>query len=306
MSQLLSAPSQRARAAFQARMAELGGTLLETEWRGTRVRYTARCAQGHDVTAMPDLVLKGQGFCRVCSRQDPEGSWKAFQERVAELGGTVLEPKWLGGKVPHRVRCPAGHERALWPSHLRTGKGMCYACGRDPVEAWAKFRAGVAELGGVVLEAEWLGDSRAHRVRCASGHETQVWPGSIRKGHGICRVCAAHAWDVFYVVVNDDEDSLKIGITSGNPRPRLYAHRRDGYTTVVRLLPGFPNAYQLECDVKATLQLAGEKPVRGKEYFDVRTMATVLDIVDNYPLRAIVPAPRGDSAEWPVDPVLPK
>lgn len=286
-------------------MAELGGTLLETEWRGTRVRYQARCAQGHDVTAMPDLVLKGQGFCRICKQQDPETAWKLFRTRIAELGGEVLEPKWLGGGTPHLVRCPAGHVRKTRPSGLRQTKGMCYSCRQGPA-AWDAFRAKVATLGGTVLEPEWLGRATSHRVRCASGHETKVWPGSIRNGHGICRVCSARAWDVFYVVVNDDEDSLKIGITSGNPRPRLYAHRRDGYTTVVRLLPGFPNAYQLECDVKATLQLAGEKPVRGKEYFDVRTMATVLDIVDNYPLRAIVPAPRGESAEWPVDPVRPE
>lgn len=292
MNQLLSERSQRARAAFHARVTELGGTLLETEWRGTRVRYRARCAQGHDVTAMPDLVLKGQGFCRICSRQDPEGSWKAFQDRVAELGGTVLEPKWLGGKKPHLVRCPVGHVRTVYPGHLRRGKGMCYWCGRNPVEAWAKFCASVAALGGTVLEPKWLGDNRRHRVRCKSGHESQVWPGSVRKGHGICRVCAAQAWNVFYVVVNDDDNHVKVGITSGDPRPRLHFHRRDGFTTVVRLLTDFPNAYPLECDVKATLKLAGEKPVRGFEYFDVRVLATILDVVDHYPPSPVLPAQR--------------
>lgn len=349
--QLLSERSQRARAAFLARMDELGGTLLDTEWRGVEVRYRARCAQGHDVTAHPALLRRGQGFCRICAGRDSAAAWQAFRGRVAELGGTVVEPNWLGAdvphrircgaghestprpnavvsggkgicrtcvgqeskvaeaafralveelggtvleadwlgrRIPHRVRCPDGHEVAIRPKHLK--RALCRMCSRrDPKAADAAFRSYVGDLGGTVLEAKWLGSHTKHRVRCAEGHEGTVIPGNGMRG-GICRSCASKYWDVFYVVTDDVEDHLKFGVTSRDGRRRLKQHADDGFTTVVRLLTQFPDAYQLECDVKATLRLAGEKPVRGREYFHVRALSTVLDIVDHYPVKAIIPA----------------
>lgn len=352
MSQLLSEGSQRARVAFLARMDELGGTLLDTEWRGAEVRYRARCAQGHDVTAHPGLLRRGQGFCRICAGRDSAGAWQAFKDRVAELGGTVVEPKWLGATAPHRVRCGAGHESTPRPSAVSNGKGICRTCvgqepkvaeaafralveglggtvleaawlgrriphrvrcpyghevairpkalkrvlcrmcsSRDPRAADAAFRNHVGELGGIVLETKWLGSHTKHRVRCAEGHEGAVIPGNVMRG-GICRRCTSKYWDVFYVVTDDVEDHLKFGVTSHGGQRRLKQHADDGFTTVVRLLKELPDAYQLECDVKATLRLAGEKPVRGREYFHVRALSTVLDIVDHYPIKAIIPAQR--------------
>jgi hypothetical protein len=114
----------------------------------------------------------------------------------------------------------------------------------------------------------------------------------VRKGSGLCRYCAGSEWDVFYVVLNDLEDSLKFGITSGDPRPRLGVHARYGFTQVARLRSGLPDAYELEHDVKATLRLAGERPIRGREYFDVRVLATVLDVVDHYPVGQAIPPQR--------------
>ncbi|MEV5131047.1 hypothetical protein AB0K87_11140 [Streptomyces sp. NPDC053705] len=88
------------------------------------------------------------------------------------------------------------------------------------------------------------------------------------------------------MVVDDEQGHVKFGITSGDPRPRLREHARDGFTRVVRLLVDLPDdvARPMECDVIATLRLAREKPVRGREYFDSRVLATVLDIVDHYPI----------------------
>jgi hypothetical protein len=40
-----------------------------------------------------------------------------------------------------------------------------------------------------VLESEWLGASKPHRVRCAAGHECTPSPNHVQQGQGICRVC---------------------------------------------------------------------------------------------------------------------
>ena len=94
------------------------------------------------------------------------------------------------------------------------------------------------------------------------------------------------SWDAFYVLADETAGRIKFGITSGDPRPRLKKHRGAGYRTVIRLLIALPGtiAPDMENAVRAALRLAGVKPVRGREYYDIEALALVLDVVDNYPL----------------------
>ncbi|MGV2914581.1 GIY-YIG nuclease family protein [Streptomyces alfalfae] len=103
-------------------------------------------------------------------------------------------------------------------------------------------------------------------------------------------MCAGQVWDAFYVVRDEIADVVKVGVTSGDPRPRLSDHARDGFDDVVRVHTGLPAdvAPALERMVLITLRDARESPVRGKEYFPGRVLPLVLDLVDNHP--AIRPA----------------
>lgn len=96
---------------------------------------------------------------------------------------------------------------------------------------------------------------------------------------------------MFYVVADDINDVVKFGITSGNPRPRLSRHAREGFDDVIRLVEGLPGdlAPRLERAILAALQDAREAPVRGREYFPSRVLALVLDLVDGW--TAVPPAP---------------
>ncbi|WP_327135397.1 hypothetical protein OG311_37345 [Streptomyces sp. NBC_01343] len=142
------------------------------------------------------------------------------------------------------------------------------------------------ELGGTVLEPEWLGSGTPHRVRCPEGHLCDPTPGNIRYGTGLCRVCAGLDWDVFYVVTDDEAGELKFGITSGAARPRLKVHARVGLRTQQRLLTGLPDgvALALERFVRQALLRTGESPLRGREYFSSSVLQQVLTIVDSYPI----------------------
>jgi hypothetical protein len=104
------------------------------------------------------------------------------------------------------------------------------------------------------------------------------------QGFGICRACAGKVWDVFYVVVDNENGIVKFGITSGDPRPRLYRHACDGLNSVIRLIEGLPNdvAPRLERAVLAALRDAREEPVRGVEYFPASALGLVLDVVDGW------------------------
>ena len=158
---------------------------------------------------------------------------------------------------------------------------------RGAREARAKFLAVLSERGAVLLEPRWLGTRRPHWVRCAAGHECDPRPLTVLRGDGICRICAGHVWDAFYVVSNPAAHRIKFGITSGDPRGRLKVHRASGYADTVRLLTGLrgSTALNLERDTQGTLRLADLRPVQGREYYDASALPVVLDVVDNYPMK---------------------
>ena len=105
----------------------------------------------------------------------------------------------------------------------------------------------------------------------------------------------AKGWcgDVFYVVYNPATDVLKFGITSGDPRPRLGYHRRDGYTEVLRTFTALPNgeARALEGELKTLMRCAGVAPIINRlEYFPGAARNAVLGTVDAwFPGRLTVP-----------------
>jgi hypothetical protein len=144
------------------------------------------------------------------------------------------------------------------------------------------FLARVAELGGQVLEMEWLGARTPHRVRCAAGHICWPRPNDLQQGGGMCRTCCNKVWDVAYVVVAPELGRVKFGVTSNDKRQRLAVHRRAGYVEVVRVVRGLPDAHALERHVLNTLREAGIPAVQGREHFDIDVLALVLDVVDGW------------------------
>lgn len=339
------AQSIRAEQRFLAALAELNATPLYDEWRGSQAPHRVRCLNGHECAPWPSSVFRGQGICKECVGLGPRTAWAAFRRLVAEAGGTVLEDRWLGAVVPHRVRCAQAHVTTPRPHDVKATGSFCSVCvGRNRNAAWAKFQGVVADNGGQLLESEWLGNHALHRVVCAGGHKLAVRPskvtsrgrlpcrqcsrarcaeqfeGLIKKhggtllepyrnsqhkhrvlcpkghevkqtpahlvaGNALCRRCAYKEWDAFYVVMDDVNDLVKFGITSGNPRRRLWDHGKDGFDQIVRLHEGLPGevAPELERMILEALRDAGERPVRGREYFRSQVLALVLDLVDHHP-----------------------
>lgn len=289
-----------AEAAFRARLAELGVTLLEPGWLGARAKHRAICAASHDCLPIPASLKRGEGACRVCAARDPVTAEAAFRAKVAELGGVVLG-EYGGAHAKVHVRCAAGHDCYPRPNGVQRGQGVCLTCaGMDSSACEEKFRARLAELGATPLYGKWLGSGRPHLVRCSAGHDCRPRPGDVLQGSGICHVCRGGVWDAFYVTASDV--AVKFGITSGDPRPRLRAHARDGLTKVVRLTAALPDGVALSAErrVRAALALAGEKPVRGREYFDVSCLALILDVADSWLADAAGPsiAAAEIASEW--------
>lgn len=179
--------------------------------------------------------------------------------------------------------CSAGHAVSQSPNNLQCGNGLCYTCsGLDPADAWRRFCERVAELGGAVVEPQWLGKDRPHHVVCAAGHDCHPWGGAVLRGQGLCVICRRSSSNAFYVVENGALDVIKLGITTGAGSVRLREHRYDGFTAVLRFLPGLDDAAFLEAHTLRTLKTAGVEPVRGREYFPRSALPVVLDLADNW------------------------
>ncbi|MFE6551685.1 hypothetical protein ACFVHS_25240 [Streptomyces sp. NPDC057746] len=282
--------THRAAAKFRKRLAELGVTLLDNDWHGTKAYYQAICPEGHECTYCPDELSRGRAGCSTCGMKRTVAArmTKAeakYHAKLATLGVTLLDSEYLGGTVSRRTRCGNGHVTSRRPVDVVNGTLGCLVCAEcDSSTAEQAFRHRLAELDATLLESEWLGSKRPHRVICSAGHECKPTPNNASK-YGICLRCRGWDSNAFYVLTNEETAVLKLGITAGDGRRRLASHAAAGFTTIHRFLTGLPEgvAPALERDVLATLRLAGECPVSGREYFPDHVRALVFDVVDNYP-----------------------
>ena len=265
---------------FRGNVDAIGGVVLEQSWLGARTPHRIRCGAGHETTAMPNNVDSGQAICVPCTGKDKGGAWGRFVAAVEQQGGRVLEEAWKGSQTYHRIRCAVGHESDAQPNKVQQGAAACRACsGVAPEFAWGRFVAAVEQQGGRVLEDAWKGAHTHHGVRCRQGHESTVTPTQVAMGCGFCGPCRGAIHDVFYVVAG--AGVVKFGITSGDPRPRLGNHKRDGLTTQLFLREGLPDGHarNLELSVMHALQRMGCEPLRGREYFPLSCKNTILPLV---------------------------
>ena len=270
---------------FREQLDRIGAVPLFGDYRGSKRRHHVRCAGGHDWWPRPGNLREDMGGCSVCGGRDPGGAEARFLAALQDLGATPDYDEWTGSGRSYQVLCAAGHRCRALPSRTRRGEGFCKRCaGLDPADADAAFRARLAELGAIPLYEMWLGTETPHHVRCAEGHDCYPAPGNVRGGHGPCIVCAGQSHDVFYVVGSTRDPVVKFGISSRDGRLRLGTHRRDGLDVTHLLVTGLPGraARAAEDAVRSALALAREKPVRGREYFDISCLALILDVADGW------------------------
>jgi hypothetical protein len=125
-------------------------------------------------------------------KRQTDNAEQNFHKRLAELGATLLEPKWLGSRNPHHVRCVNGHD--CYPRPTNTIRSdVCVLCANyGSFQAEANFRIRLSELGATLLEPKWLGNRIKHHVRCVDNHDCYPRPNQVQQGKGICKACAGN------------------------------------------------------------------------------------------------------------------
>lgn len=285
----MSAPTRKrqaksiaAEATFRQAMREAGHRVMGP-YVNSSTFVDVICSAGHTCRVRPSRIGEGVGACIICARRDKASAGENFRRSVEEQGAQVLG-EYAGAHTKVLVRCPAGHYCHPIPNRVQQGaRELCTICsGRDPALAEAAFRRAAAKAGVEVLGV-YVTARVPVLVRCAQGHLSKPMPDSIQQGQGFCKQCRyTKDWDTLYVVVNRQQGRIKFGITYADERPRLRAHRAQGYRDTIRILRDFPDAYLLEQHIIVTLRDAGIKPVHRREYFDITALAVVLDIIDGW------------------------
>ena len=279
-------PERRAaaEAAFRKRLSDAGATLLE-QWTGVERRYRILCARGHEGSPFARNVIRRTGeICSTCAHRNPAATEAAFLQIVSGLGATALYETWRGSQKAHHLRCPTGHDCYPQPTNVLRGTGICKICaGQDVAAAEVRFLEHLSAYGAVMIGRYTTSREPVH-VRCAAGHDCWPMPTNIRKGQGVCNACKGRAWNAFYVLEHSARPVVKFGITSRQGKQRLYDHKRTGFTAVRLLVLDLPDlaARRTENAVKAALRDAGEKPVRGVEYFDISCLGLILDVATSW------------------------
>ena len=273
-----------AEAAFRKRLIELGVVLLEPQWRGATARYACRCPAGHLCSVSPHKLGQGRRPCAKCPEGIDLAAEQKFRDAVAQAGGTVTG-EYADTRTPVEVTCPDGHKNKIFPTGVIQGRGICRTCaGKDPADCERRFREAVAAQGGT-CPGIWINAATAVSCICRAGHSCRPQPSSVLRGQGICSVCAAGGeWDIFYLATDPVAGLVKFGITTRDPRPRLRTHASHGFTQIVKLAAGLPGsvARDTENAVKSALALANERPLRGREYFDISCLPLILDVASGW------------------------
>lgn len=267
---------------FKENIIKFGATVIQESYLGSTSKHEVMYTNSHTCWISPTAAkLNKIEICKICSGLDPVVLWNLFKDRVSKLGGTVLEDKYLGKDRPHKVVCKAGHSTSKRPSGLRDGQGLCLTCAnKDPIEAENGFHERVENLGGTVL-GKWINALTPTHVICRNGHDCYPRPGNIKQGRGICRFCSNKTWDIFYIVVNKNLNILKIGITSGDPRPRLLNHKSNGYEDII-LIVNNPNAHDLENFILRSLRANKYSPSIRNEYFDLKYINSIYASIEEW------------------------
>lgn len=147
---------------FCRQVAERGGRVLEPESLGSNKMHRILCPEGHETKARPQWVQRGGGICGECSPVSASRAERNFRRLVAEAGGVILEPSWLGATTRHRVACRNGHEANPRPNDVDQGHGICRKC---ECRIWDVFYVVVNEMTRTVKFGITSNDARTRLSR---------------------------------------------------------------------------------------------------------------------------------------------
>lgn len=170
-----------------------GWELISINYIDAKTHLIFKCPNEHMREMTPDNFKQGKG-CAICSGHDPISARLWFENRVKELGGTLVG-KYVDAHIPVSIICEDGHPTSIIPNNLKSGQGICRACaGLDPKVAEQKFINRVKELGGTVI-GKYSYSHIPVEALCPIGHICTPTPQNVNRVQNICLKCSSGQYE---------------------------------------------------------------------------------------------------------------
>lgn len=176
--------------------ADCGCTLLSTEYKTKKTKYTFLCQCGEKHTSTFDDFYNGRRVCKSCRYKKAAESNRTISEKdviaaVSNLQGTFTRMYYKKGKHDKKnlyveYTCREGHKNNVYYGSIRKGH-QCKTC--SAIDARKRYQksldevaAELATYGLTLLSSEYLNMDSNISYLCTCGDKHQGTLGNIRKG----------------------------------------------------------------------------------------------------------------------------
>lgn len=111
---------------FRLRIREIGGK-VKGVYKNTQTEVSCICFHNHPCNPLPNNIIRGQGMCKVCARNDSETAEKEFRERC-DKAGVIIKGDYINSATRIECVCPKDHICYPLPSSIQGGKEFCVEC----------------------------------------------------------------------------------------------------------------------------------------------------------------------------------
>jgi very-short-patch-repair endonuclease len=111
---------------FRSRIAELKGEVIGP-FINSKSSIACVCEFNHRCKPAPTNILRGQGMCKMCARNDASASEETFRKLVSEMKGVVIG-SYVNNFTPVECLCLNGHACYPHPQSVNVGNGICRHC----------------------------------------------------------------------------------------------------------------------------------------------------------------------------------
>lgn len=161
--------------------ASQGGEVIESQYCGSKSRYTFRCQYGHTWKTPAESVMRGR-WCPYCSANKKSMRAKNSIEKIQSFAqakeGKLLSKQYKSASDLLLWECKNGHQWSATFNSIRGGT-WCPRCARWSIE---ELNDVARNRGGKIISSEFHRLSEPVEWECSFGHRWLARPGNVLNG----------------------------------------------------------------------------------------------------------------------------
>lgn len=165
-----------------------GGKCLSRTYSNKLTKMRWECSEGHTWEATPHSIKNGKTWCPRCAK-NVRLTIEEMREIASSRGGECISSAYVNSETKLRWRCANGHEWESAPICIKHAESWCPYCAGLMRLTIEKMREIAEFRGGECLSDVYINSGTKLRWRCASAHEWDATPHSVKNDNTWCPYC---------------------------------------------------------------------------------------------------------------------